>query len=240
MRFKDSTLLLILLLLSCNLTAQKSQKLWSKEPAVKNNHAELLLYLADSVNNTGAAVIICPGGSYHHLGMEHEGVKTAKWFSKQGINAFVLRYRVSMFGHKHPAMIQDFQQAIRIVRENAQHYGVDTARVGAIGFSAGGHLVTMGGAFHEESFLKPLGIETEVSLRPNWVAAIYPVVSMQDSLAHKRSRKSLLRNSYTKEQKDRLSHEMETPADMPPIFVLVSEDYPVVYYSNGEMRQKTQ
>ena len=100
-------------------------------------------------NKTKTAVIVCPGGSYHHLGLYNEGYCSAKWFSENGITAFMLKYRSNESLYNHPAMLEDIQRAIQIVRENADEYGIDASKVGVIGYSAGGHLVTMAGEFGE-------------------------------------------------------------------------------------------
>lgn len=211
-------------------------KLWKDIPdefSGKQKRPELRVFYPTSGNNTGAAVIICPGGSYHHLGLVNEGSEVASWFAENGITAFVLRYRVGMFGNHHPAMIEDFQRAIQILRENADFYKIDSNRIGAIGFSAGGHLVTMAGVFAKNNFLKAKGISARTSLCPNFIIPIYPVVSMQDSIAHVRSRKNLLTKKYTKELQDRFSLEQQIPSDMPPVFMLACKDDPVVDYRNS-------
>ena len=213
--------------------------------------------LSDSIAPT-AAVIICPGGSYHHLGMSHEGFASARWFSSHGIAAFVLRYRVAYNCHHYPDQLEDIQMAIVYVREHAEEFGIDKNKVGAIGYSAGGHLVTMAGEFassHNE--LRKLGIETKESLRPDFVMPIYPVVTMQDDIAHKWSRKSLLGHqwsapnatkgwsplnfwghAYSQGLKDEFSMEMNVPEDMPPVFLLACEDDPVVIYENSIRLEK--
>lgn len=185
-------------------------------------------------DNTGAAVIVCPGGSYHHLGLYNEGYKTSRWFASKGVTAFTLRYRTAENGYHEPSMLQDVQRAIQLVRENAEKYGIDVNKVGVIGFSAGGHLVTMAGAFwqsHDE--LKKIGIEHEVSLRPDFVIPVYPVVSMDDEIAHRWSRKSLLGGNQSEERKIEFSMEKQIPADMPPCYIVVCMDDPVVDYRNS-------
>ena len=184
--------------------------------------------------NTGAAVIICPGGSYHHLDLINEGEKSGKWFASIGITAFLLFYRTSEFGYHHPAMLQDFQRTIQLVRENADDYGIDSERVGTIGYSAGGHLVTMAGEFGKTTNeLAKIGIKTDVSLRPDFVIPVYPVVSMQDDIAHRWSRKSLLGKNPSQELKDAFSMEMQVPKDMPPTFIVVAKDDNVVKIENS-------
>ena len=185
-------------------------------------------------NKTKTAVIVCPGGSYHHLGLYNEGYCSAKWFSENGITAFMLKYRTNESLYNHPAMLEDIQRAIQIVRENADEFGIDASKVGVIGYSAGGHLVTMAGEFGERfNELEKLGIETAVSLRPDFVMPIYPVVSMQDDISHKWSRRSLLGKNQTQERKDLFSMELQVPDNMPPTYIVVCKDDNVVDYNNS-------
>ncbi len=185
-------------------------------------------------NKTKTAVIVCPGGSYHHLGLYNEGYCSAKWFSENGITAFMLKYRSNESLYNHPAMLEDIQRAIQIVRENADEYGIDASKVGVIGYSAGGHLVTMAGEFGERfNELEKLGIETAVSLCPDFVMPIYPVVSMQDDISHKWSRRSLLGKNQTQERKDLFSMELQVPDNMPPTYIVVCKDDNVVDYNNS-------
>lgn len=125
--------------------------------------------------------------------------------------------------------------AIKYVRENSELYGIDPEKIGAIGYSAGGHLVTMAGVYGgQRNELEKLGIQTEVPLRPNFVMPIYPVVSMQDDIAHRWSRKSLLgHRKYTQQLKDEYSMEMNIPDDMVPTYVLACRDDPVVLFENS-------
>ncbi len=190
-------LILNLFLIAVTVVAQpKPVYLWKNISGKQKEKTRLYVYQVPEAISKGVGVIVCPGGSYHHLGMPHEGYQVAEWLNSQGITAFVLRYRVGMHGYRHPAMIQDIQRAIQYVREKTP----DLKKIGVMGFSAGGHLVTMAGAFFKENYLKAIGIEPEVSLRPDFVVPVYPVVSMQDSLAHLRSRKNLIGESFTKEQ----------------------------------------
>lgn len=195
---------------------------------------KMYCYHAPDSINTGVAVIVCPGGSYSHLmGIKTEGFGVAEWLNTQGINAYVLRYRTGNKGYHHPAMIQDLQHAIQLLRINAERWHLDPHKIGAMGFSAGGHLVTMSGVYHDTCFLAPLGLLCEYSNRPDFVVPVYPVVSMQDSIAHQRSRRNLLTRHYTKELQDQYSMELQIPADMPPTFLVTAIDDPVVMYQNS-------
>ncbi len=222
--------------------SQKSGKvyLWRDLPGMEVNVRDTVLHicLADDSKTGGnqlrPAVIVCPGGSYHHLGMSHEGFSSADWFNSLGVDAFVLQYRVAYNDHHYPAMLEDIQMAIHYVRSHADQWGIDKSKIGAIGYSAGGHLVTMAGEYGLRDKLTPLGVEVKEKLRPDFVMPIYPVVTMQEDIGHKWSRKSLL-GKHRKDQKwrDEFSMEMNVPADMPPTFILACLDDPVVIYENS-------
>jgi len=187
-----------------------------------------------AVQISTTAVLICPGGSYHHLGMSGEGYTTAHWFNNIGITAFVLKYRVSRDGYHYPAMFEDFERAMQYIREHAGTYGIDPHKIGAIGYSAGGHMVLMGAEYGDSvNELAKLGIHTKVRFRPDFVMPIYPVVSMQDSIAHTWSRWSLLGYHPTQQQKDFLSMEMHITPDMPPVYNVVARDDKTVDYRNS-------
>ncbi len=208
------------------------QKIWDGVPSMQGKSSRLDYYKPID-KSSDAAVIVCPGGSYHHLGMYHEGKDVALWLCSKGISAFVLKYRVSGNGWAHPAMLEDIQRAIQIVRQNAAQYGINPSKIGAAGFSAGGHLVLMAAEFSEQDELKKLGVERTVSLAPNFIVPIYPVVSMQDPIAHVRSRKSLLRDDLSQERKDMLSLELHADKIKCPVFLLANKDDRTVDYRNS-------
>lgn len=227
----------IFLLLSFSLCVVQAQnevvKLWDNHPTHKEKRPEMRIFSpADSLRND-VCVIVCPGGSYHHLGLKNEGSEVAEVINSWGATAVVLRYRVSMKGNHHPAMIEDFQRAMQFLRENAEKYQIDPHKIGCVGFSAGGHLVTMGGAFFSHDYLADRGIRTSVSLRPDFVAPVYPVVSMQDSIAHRKSRLNLLGEGFSRAKADSFSMERRIPDDMPPVFLLACRDDDVVDYRNS-------
>jgi len=122
---------------------------------------------------------------------------------------------------------------VRFLLPIESKWDIDTSKVGLIGFSAGGHLVAMAGTMFHENYLTGLGIKTGVGLRPNFVVPVYPVISMQDSLAHKRSRENLLGKRFTKEQMDKMSLETQVRGDDPPMMIVVAKDDPVVDWLNS-------
>ncbi|HPH15814.1 MAG TPA: alpha/beta hydrolase [Bacteroidales bacterium] len=210
-------------------------KIWQGIDTIcyKNEHSQLLVFTPDSAKNNHAAVIICPGGSYGHLGLKHEGIEVAQWLSKLGFTAFVLKYRVGMQGYHHPAMIQDLQRSIQIVRERASVWDIEQKKVGVMGFSAGGHLVGVAGIHYNYNFLAYQGIYPKVSLRPDFVVMVYPVVSMHDSIAHKKSKRNLLGRNYSEDLIHKLSLEENVHAHVPPIFIVHALGDKVVDYRNS-------
>ncbi|MDR1130097.1 MAG: alpha/beta hydrolase, partial [Prevotellaceae bacterium] len=126
-------------------------------------------------NPTGEAIVICPGGGYGGLAINHEGYDVAKRFNENGIAAFVLKYRLpdSRISTKpHLSPVQDLQMAIDIVRSRAGEWKIDPNKVGVIGFSAGGHLASTGGTHFDRKYIQSLS----GNLRPDFMILIYPVI----------------------------------------------------------------
>lgn len=238
-------LLYIILLLAVRTSAQHPVNIWEGT----NCSANVILtpYIAKGSGNT--ACIVCPGGSYFWLDKKTEGIGVAKWLQSHGISAFVLEYRVGGVpafithyrllarGHRYPDMLQDVQRSIQLVRENAAEYGIAPDRLGVMGFSAGGHLAGMSGMFFDTDVLSAFNIHPRVSLRPDFIAPIYPVVTLVEAPVHKRSRRGLLGegSSISQVMKDSLSLERHVRADMPPVFLMNCIDDPIVKYRNSEL-----
>lgn len=205
--------------------------LWNDSLGSHVQQATITPYLT---NSSSTAVIIFPGGSYFWLGSSGEGDDVARWLQQQGINAFVVRYRVAgwwaWFSHKrifvrgkqHPDMFDDGQQALRWVRSHASQFGINPHKIGMMGFSAGGHLVSLQACYGD-------------TLCPAFVAAVYPVVTMADRSVHQRSRRGLLgeHRSYRASLCDSLSVEQHIPRNCPPFFVVACDDDPVVDIRNS-------
>ncbi|MDR1120965.1 MAG: alpha/beta hydrolase [Dysgonamonadaceae bacterium] len=211
-------------------------KIWQGTPSLtkKQQKSELTIYLPEKEKNTEIAVIICPGGSYCYLGMKKEGHDVAKYLQSQGIAAFVLRYRVGMYGNHHPAMIQDLQRAIQWVKEKGDDYQVDTAKVGVMGFSAGGHLAGTAGTYFDTNFMETLGIVPQISLKPAFIAMIYPVITMRrEEIVHKKSRRNLLGSNSAEAMRDFMSLEQQVRSNMPPVFLLHCKNDATVNYLNS-------
>lgn len=151
----------------------------STDPAVPNREISgigrpvLAAFLPQAPN--GVAVVIVPGGNYTKLAYDKEGTEIAHWLNQRGITAFVLKHRLPNEGHQQGRLVplQDGQRAIRLLRTEAARWKIDPARIGVIGFSAGGHLAaSLGLEFARETYPKRDAIDTQ-SARPDFVALVY-------------------------------------------------------------------
>jgi len=227
MFFNKNYLLFLLLLLRFSVSAQQKIKLWEgPDVTLKQKWSELFVYLPEKTNTSGISVIICPGGSYYWLAMNSEGFSVAKYLNEQGITAFVLKYRTALLGNHYPAMIQDLERAMQLVKANSQKYGINPEKIGLMGFSAGGHLAGTAAVY------------SNIPLKPYFAAMIYPVVSMEDSICHQKSRRNLLGRKYPDELKQRMSLEKNVHSDMPPIFLLHCKNDKKVNYHNSVVFDK--
>lgn len=193
---------------------------------------EMIPFIPDPSKRTGTAVVICPGGGYGRLSTLNEGVTIAKAFSDVGIAAFVLKYRLpsdSIMVDKSVGPLQDAQQALKLVRIQAANYGVDPAKVGIIGFSAGGHLASTA-ATHFGNTTIPNG--EKINLRPDFAMLIYPVISFGIH-AHRGSRKALAGNDSMSATVRRYSNELQVTAQTPPTFLVHATDDKVVPVQNS-------
>lgn len=177
-----------------------------------------------------AHIVVCPGGSYYWLDKENEGSCVGRWLASKGIAAHVLHYRVAgaadfvtgyrvvFRGNRHPDMLHDLERALSLVRLRAHG-----RPVGAMGFSAGGHLVLSAGIYG--------------AWKPDFICAAYPVVTLREKgVAHRRSRRGLLGTARTGNRvlRDSLSLERHVPKDMPPVFLFNCVDDPVVDERNAQ------
>jgi len=193
----------------------------------------LEMYLPEKDKATGAAVVICPGGSYKILAYQSEGIRTAKEFMRNGVAAFVLKYRLpddAIMNDKKIGPLQDAQQAIKVVRENAAKWGIDINRVGIMGFSAGGHLASTEATHYEKAVIEN---NNNTNLRPDFLILIYPVISMQDSLTHLDSRTNLLGKNPSKLLIDEYSNELQVNANTPPTYLTHAGDDKAVDIDNS-------
>ncbi len=196
-------------------------------PATKPADEPIVLMTAPAAeaSPTGAAVIVVPGGGYGGLAMDHEGKQIAEWFNSMGVTAFVLKYRMRGTGHMHPVPMLDGQRAIRLVRARAEEWNIDPARVGVIGFSAGGHLASTLGTHFDAGAADNADPIERASSRPDFLILCYPVISLSADYTHKGSVANLLGPSPDPKLLGNLSNDTQVTADTPPTFIFqTSED----------------
>jgi len=193
----------------------------------------LTLYHPKKEIATGAAVIICPGGSYSGESYLKEGTQIAEAFVRKGIAAFILKYRLpsdSIMIDKSIGPLQDAQQAIKTVRQHASEWNLDAAKIGIMGFSAGGHLASTAGTHFNKSYIPNV---ENISLKPNFMILVYPVISMKDELTHLGSRQNLLGKNPSTEQVMLFSNELHVSTNTPPTWITHAGDDNVVTVENS-------
>jgi acetyl esterase/lipase len=196
-------------------------------------HPTLEIVLPKNADKPAAAVVICPGGGYVRQVYRREGTEIAEAFAEQGVAAFILKYRIpndATMADKSLGALQDAQQAIRLVRQNASKWNVDPKRVGIMGFSAGGHVASTAAThFKKSSIPNPEG----TSLRPDFTILIYPVVSMLEGFTHAGSRKNLLGDHPNDAQVRLFSNELQVDKDTPPTWLTHAGDDKAVPVANS-------
>ncbi|MCA2997126.1 MAG: alpha/beta hydrolase [Rhodocyclaceae bacterium] len=192
----------------------------------------LAVFRAEKPN--GAAVLIAPGGGYRWVVIDREGFEIARWLAARGVTTFVLFYRLPsdgwMDGPDTPFL--DAQRAMRVIRHRAEEFHIDPARVAAMGFSAGGHLVADLTTRFDQQKNKPFDAADRLSARPFLSALLYPVISMQRPVAHAGSREKLLGSNPTPEMERRHSPNFAVSRNTPPCFLLHAEDDTAVPIEN--------
>ncbi len=178
----------------------------------------ITVYKADKPN--GMAIIMCPGGGYARLAMNHEGHDMAPWLNAQGITYIVLKYRMPNGHYEVP--LSDAEQAIRLVRQHAKEWNIRPDRIGIMGASAGGHLAASLATLYSSN-------ET----RPDFQILFYPVISMVPGVTHGGSRQNLLGNNPSQELEDKYTLEKQVNAHTPQAFIMLSADDGAVPPANG-------
>lgn len=185
-----------------------------------SKEAKLYVYLPEKNKNTGAAVLICPGGGYSILAMEHEGHQYARWLASQGIAGIVLKYRMPN-GHCN-IPLSDAGEAMKVIRNRAHEWNILSDKVGVSGFSAGGHLAST------------LGTHWSEATRPDFMILFYPVVTLDGKNAHAGSRQNLLGKEHESQLLiDRFSNEKQINGQTPPTLFFLSDDDTAVPPANS-------
>jgi acetyl esterase/lipase len=192
----------------------------------------LTVYLPRTMSANTPAIIVCPGGGYARLAANHEGRQVANHLNSLGIAAFVLRYRLGPRYH-HPIELGDAQRALRTLKARASEWRLDPARIGIMGFSAGGHLaMTASTHFDRGNDRAPDTIDRATS-RPDFAILGYPVISLTEAWTHEGSRTNLLGDKPDPALARRLSGENAVTRETPPTFIFQTNADTVVPAENS-------
>ena len=193
----------------------------------------LTIFLPSKNQNSGSAVIICPGGGYGGLLTKREGSDVARAFAKLGVTAFVLKYRLPddrIMEDKSIGPLQDALQALKTVRQNADKWNIDLQKIGIMGYSAGGHLASSAGTHYDAQIIEN---PEKIDLRPDFMVLVNPVISFSDEIGHIGSRNNLLGKSASAEKIHFFSNELHVTQSSPQTFLVHTADDTVVLPENS-------
>jgi acetyl esterase/lipase len=229
MNIKTILLTIGIMSVSASASAQKvfNIDLWPNGPKEKSvdreDTARVRVFLPAENKNTRRAVVICPGGGYSHLAIEHEGYDWATFFNQEGIAAIVLKYR--MPHGKYEVPISDAEEAIKLVRERSAEWRINPDDVGIMGFSAGGHLAST------------IATHSVKDAKPNFQILFYPVITMDPSFTHRGSHDNLFGKGHSKRELKKLeqqySNDQQVTRATPRTFIALSDDDSGVLPMNG-------
>lgn len=181
--------------------------------------AKVRVFLPKKEEATGRAVVICPGGGYSHLAMNHEGYDWAPFFNNMGIAAIVLKYRMPHGNGKVP--VADAEEAMRLVRRNAAQWNIRPDDVGIMGSSAGGHLAST------------IATHAGKDALPDFQILFYPVITMMPDITHKGSHDNFLGKDPKKKEQREYSNDIQVTRITPRAFIALSDDDHTVLPANG-------
>lgn len=226
-RTRNRNVLTVLVMMGCATCARAGEPvvmpLWADgAPGAQGTEEKdvptITVCLPEPAKASGAAIVICPGGGYGGLAMDHEGKQVAEWCNANGVAGFILRYRHSP-KYRHPIPLGDAQRAIRTVRAKADEWKIKPDRIGIIGFSAGGHLASTTGTHFDAGNPEAKDPIDRVSCRPDFMILCYPVISFTESYTHQGSRKNLLGTEPDPKLVENLSNEKQVTRKTPPTFL---------------------
>ena len=223
-KLRSFALLVVLLAVSVSAMAQRAfdVNLWDAKAPNKNglqDTAYIKVFLPDAKRATGRAVVICPGGGYAHLAMDHEGTQWAPFFNNMGIATIVLHYRMPNGNAKVP--ISDAEEALRTVRRNAKNWHINASDIGIMGFSAGGHLAST------------IATQSKGDAKPNFQILFYPVITMLQGYTHQGSHDNLLGYNASKKDEQKYCSDLQVTRVTPRACLLLSDDDHTVLPING-------
>ena len=197
---------------------------------------QIEVFLPAKPNANGQAVVVCPGGGYHILAYDWEGIDIAKWLNANGIAAIVLKYRLPVSGNsKLPYLspLLDVQRALRITRYNAVKWNISPFQIGVMGFSAGGHLASTAGTHFDNGNTSAQDPVDRLTCRPDFMVLVYPVISFTADFMHKGSEEALLGKNADENLINNFSNELQVKEKTPPTFLIHAADDNVVPVENS-------
>ncbi|QIZ51070.1 alpha/beta hydrolase [Dickeya zeae] len=211
----------------------------SKDPTLPDRavtgirRPEITVYAPETPN--GIALLITPGGSYQRVVLDKEGSDLAPYFTQQGYTLFVMTYRMPADGHQEgaDAPLADAQRAIRTLRTHAAQWRINPHHIGVMGFSAGGHVAASLGTRFAQTVYPAQDEIDYANARPDFMVLLYPVISMQENIAHPGSRKALIGSHPSDTQIQRYSAEKQVSTQTPPTFLVHAIDDPSVPVDNS-------
>ncbi|WP_336513951.1 alpha/beta hydrolase [Pollutibacter soli] len=239
---KRFIIIFTLLMIQYDLVAQQKILLYPDQPNLriggssKIDEPPYLMVFPSKVEGSKKSILICPGGGYTALANKHEGFDIAAFFNEHGYHAFMLMYRLNdgnQTGSRFPAQLDDVTRAMQIIRSRAAEFNIDTMGTGIIGFSAGGHLASMGATMFTKGNPSSTNILERQNTRPSFAILVYPVIALNDSFTHKGSRDMLTGKNSTSAFRDSLSTQNRVTAETPPTFLIYGNDDKVVPPENG-------
>lgn len=212
--------------LACRLHAAepKTELLWPEGApgatgTAGKDQPKLIIWQPEADKANGCAIVVCPGGGYAGLAMDHEGKQIGEWLTSRGITAFICDYRHRGKGYGHPAPLDDAQRAIRTVRARAKEFNIDPTHIGILGFSAGGHLASTAATHFDAGNPDAKDEISKVSCRPDFAVLCYPVIAFDAPYTHKGSQHNLIGKDAPKELVESLSNEKQVTSNTPPTFL---------------------
>ncbi|MGI9552219.1 MAG: alpha/beta hydrolase [Aurantibacter sp.] len=187
----------------------------------------IAVYLPAKKNANGQAMLIFPGGGYQILAYDWEGTDIAKFLNGKGIAGIVVKYRLPSDvsqKEKHLVPLIDAQRSVRMVRSMAEDFNIDVNKIGVIGFSAGGHLASTLGTHFNEKVYEPIDEMDRQSARPDFMALAYPVISFEQMITHKGSKRNLSGEKSEPTITQYFSNEEQVTEDTPPTFLMHAAD----------------
>lgn len=220
------------------LTLSETQILWPDgAPGALGNEAKdqpkITVYRPEDSSETMSAILICPGGGYGGLAMDHEGKQIAQWMNQLGVVACVLDYRHRGKGYGHPSPMLDAQRGIRWIRSNALSMNIDPDKIGVIGFSAGGHLASTVSTHFDAGVPDAKDPIETVSCRPDFSILCYGVLQFGQPTTHMGSQRNLLGDDADPKLIESLSNDKQVTPETPPTFLWHTHEDTVVPPQNS-------